>query len=1141
LQTLDAASALGSAFGGGTGLYPYLVSLNPNGVQAISGMAYTSGTTVLASGMNGAGLVTVKAGNASQTVTTGANGYYYAAFANGTIDTTNGSGVLAFTQANANTGATNAAALNTKVTGTLTGFNVTGDTLTQTADAGVGTLSALNAAYGTAATGTAATGLTYTNLAVTSAASSFSIDQSVSHTGTVSIASGGSLSIAHGATVTGSDVTLSATGAFVNNEGSDAVMATSGRWLIYSANSTNDTFGGLDSGNTPVWNTAAGGTVSATGNRYVFAYQPTLTVSTVNDSKTYGDDATTAVAGDYTVTGFQAGVTGAYLGDTASVYSGAAAVTSQGAAAIAGVQTGGYAYSLGTGTLASSGYAFSLNNAGTFTVNPRAISVTADSGQSFTYGSTPTLTYTVGGLGLANGDSLTGVLGGITATTGVGSHAITQGTVTNANNGNYAITYTGANGIVLARIITVTADDASRVYGDANPTFTYQVTGGNLVNGDTLSGTLATSATATSNVGHYDITRGSLANANYAINFNDGDLAVTQRQIIVAANDISRVYGDANPTLTYTVGGRGLVNGDMLTGSLAAPTIPASFVGNYSTGRGTLSASSNYQLIFVSGNFSITPRPITVTADQGQSFTYGTTPTLTYTVGGRGLVNNDTLSGSLDGITSQTGVGTHAIGQGTITNDLNSNYAITYVAANASVTPRAITVTADAKTQVYGDAAPTLTYTVGGLGLVNGDTLAGSLASAASSTSNVGSYAITQGTLSASSNYALTFSGANDVIGTRAITAIADAQTRIYGNANPTLTYTVGGLGLVNGDTLTGSLATSATSASDVGQYAITRGTLAASSNYALTYAGANLTVGTRALSVTAYAQSRIYGNANPTLTYTVGGLGLVNGDTLTGALATSATSASDVGQYAITQGTLAASSNYALTYAGANLTVGTRALTVTADAQSRIYGNANPALTYTVGGLGLVNGDTLSGSLATSATSASNVGQYAITQGSLAASGNYALTYAGANLTVGTRAITAIANAQTRVYGNANPTLTYIVGGLGLVNGDTLMGRLVTSATTTSPVGSYAITQGSLMASSNYVLSYAGALLTVVPNTPPSANFGSTFGSDGFGVGPMFQPTPPFTPAPGPFTGFTSPGFDTPTPCVAGRVCSAL
>ena len=234
-----------------------------------------------------------------------------------------------------------------------------------------------------------------------------------------------------------------------------------------------------------------------------------------------------------------------------------------------------------------------------------------------------------------------------------------------------------------------------------------------------------------------------------------------------------------------------------------------------------------------------------------------------------------------------------------------------------------------------------------------------------------------------------------------------------------------------------------------------------ASTNYALNYAGANLTVTPRAITVTADTQSRTYGDANPALTYQVGGSGLANGDTLSGALATSATAASNVGVYGITQGTLAASSNYALNYASADLTVTPRAITVTADAKSRAYGDVNPALTYQVGGSGLVNGDTLSGALATSATAASNVGTYGIGQGTLAASANYALNYASADLTVTPRAITVTADAKSRAYGDVNPALTYQVGGSGLANGDILSGALATSATAASNVGIYGIKAG--------------------------------------------------------------------------------
>ncbi|MBX9741631.1 MAG: hypothetical protein K2X62_16265, partial [Beijerinckiaceae bacterium] len=183
---------------------------------------------------------------------------------------------------------------------------------------------------------------------------------------------------------------------------------------------------------------------------------------------------------------------------------------------------------------------------------------------------------------------------------------------------------------------------------------------------------------------------------------------------------------------------------------------------------------------------------------------------------------------------------------------------------------------------------------------------------------------------------------------------------------------------------------------SNVGAYAIHLGSLAASSNYKLTYRGADLTVTQRALSVTADAKSRIYGDANPALTYSA--TGLVNGDSLTGALSTPADERSGVGVYAITRGSLASSANYAMSFTGADLEIARRALAVQAQAQSRVYGDANPPLTYVA--TGLVNGDTLTGELASDATISSSIGSYAITRGSLA-SQNYAIDFTGAQLSV--------------------------------------------------------------------------------------------------------------------------------------------
>ena len=232
--------------------------------------------------------------------------------------------------------------------------------------------------------------------------------------------------------------------------------------------------------------------------------------------------------------------------------------------------------------------------------------------------------------------------------------------------------------------------------------------------------------------------------------------------------------------------------------------------------------------------------------------------------------------------------------------------------------------------------------------------------------------------------------------------------SRVYGEANPAFTYSIYGLhagdtaGIINGL----SVSTAATTASNAGTYAISASGGSAVSvsgqDYRFIDAPGTLTVTPRAITVTADAASRVYGDANPALTYQVGGAGLANGDTLSGALVTTATTASNTGVYGITQGTLAATTNYTLSlFTGANLAVTPRAITVTADAKSRAYGDANPALTYQVGGSGLANGDTLSGALATSATASSSAGVYGITQGSLAASSNYAFTFVGANLTI--------------------------------------------------------------------------------------------------------------------------------------------
>jgi len=103
-----------------------------------------------------------------------------------------------------------------------------------------------------------------------------------------------------------------------------------------------------------------------------------------------------------------------------------------------------------------------------------------------------------------------------------------------AGNGNYSAAPSVGHSVQVNKAeLTVTAKNASRKYGAANPTFTYGIAG--FVDGDTASKALAgapaltTSASATSPVGTYPISVkiGTLAATNYRFKFVAGTLTVT--------------------------------------------------------------------------------------------------------------------------------------------------------------------------------------------------------------------------------------------------------------------------------------------------------------------------------------------------------------------------------------------------------------------------------------------------------------------------------------------------------------------------------------------------------------------------------------------------------------------------------------
>ncbi len=545
-------------------------------------------------------------------------------------------------------------------------------------------------------------------------------------------------------------------------------------------------------------------------------------------------------------------------------------------------------------------------------------------------------------------------------------------------------------------------------------------------------------------------------------------LVVSPKNIAITVQPVSKVYGNADPALTYTYS-PALIGSDAFGGSLSRAT--GENIGVYAINQGTLALSSNYTISYTGNSLTVTAKAITITAEAKTKVYGNADPVLTYTVS-PALVAGDAFTGSLSRATGEN-TGVYAINQGTLV--LNSNYAISYAGNNLTVTAKAITVAAEAKSKVYGSADPVFTYTISPA-LVAGDAFTGSLSRATGE--NAGVYAINQGTLALNSNYSISYTGNNLTITGKAITVTAEAKSKVYGSADPVFTYTVSPA-LAAGDAFTGSLGRA--TGENIGVYAINQGTLALNSNYAISYTGNNLTITGRAITVTAEAKSKVYGSADPALTYTVSPA-LAAGDAFTGSL--SRATGENTGVYAINQGTLVLNSNYAISYTGNNLTITGKPITVTAEAKSKVYGDADPALTYTVSPA-LAAGDAFTGSLGRAA--GENAGSYAINQQTLALNSNYVLNYTPANLVINKAVLTATAGDKTICPADAlaSVPVTYT----GFKNGENaaaISSAPVVNIPSHTTAGNYPLTPSGGSAT-NYSFNYVSGQLTVLP--APSGN----------------------------------------------------
>jgi filamentous hemagglutinin family protein len=811
--------------------------------------------------------------------------------------------------------------------------------------------------------------------------------------GNILIGSGGKVT----SSASGDAIVLAASnGTFTNNRGSDALSVTGGgRWLVYLKNSstTSNKFNGLNSDNTAIWGTSYPTSVSLTGNRYVFVQGQTLTITTTNDSKTYGSVAN--VSNDYTVSGLSSGVSGVFLGDTAQTALSGVVLTlsSNGAAATADV--GSYAINaLSNVGVSSSGYGLTIVNNGKLAVNPASLTISAND-QEYTYGNAHMLNgsaYLV--TGLQNGETISVALattadnGSNYSTSGnwkVGAYDITGSILSGSSafkTTNYTIDYKKGTLTIDQRALTISANASDKTYdGNTNASV---VLSDDRISGDKFADQYVAANFDNKNAGNgktVTVTGLSINGAdaaNYTV-VNPGNLATTTANIDKASLTISAVSDSKvydGTTVSTGAPTSNIIAGDTITGLSQSYTSKNVLGTNGSTlvvnGGYTVNdgnGGNNYTVHLASALGTITPADLTITANN-QSMTYGDGNAFTQGVSTNGLISGESigsLSMATDATTSTSGnwiAGNWKITPSSVQDNgsfLASNYGISYVQGTLSIAQRQLVISANASDKTYD--GNTNASVVLSDDRISGDKFADQYVAANFDNKNAGNHKTVR-VLGLSiagadaANYSivnpdkLTTTTANIDKASLTISAVSDSK--VYDGTTVSTGAPTSDILTAAGDTITGLsqsyasknvLGTNGSTLVVNGGYTVNDGN--GGNNYTVHLATALGTITPATLNVVADDKTMVYGTALPALTY--GYSGFVTGDDsslFTGGLAT-APASSVVGHYPITQGTLSVNNNYNIAFTDGTLTVAAPTSDILSSSEQGIV---HPALTRGLG-----------------------------------------------------------------------------------------------------------------------------------------------------------------------------------------------
>ena len=738
-----------------------------------------------------------------------------------------------------------------------------------------------------------------------------------------------------------------------------------------------------------------------------------------------------------------------------------------------------------------------------YTITPIPLSLKIDE-QTREFGE-PNPAFTCTCTGFVGNDNNTNALDGInfvceaSESSDVGSYSITL----TGKTLNYTLQVT--NGIlnVTQAPIVLTIHNKSRVYGDSNPKFTYEVEGNKFSESDysifSVRPTLTANADRMSDVGTYPIMVSESKSKNYFISsINEGTLEITKAPATLKVLNATKKYGEENPQFSFSVSN--LRNGDNASCVTVAPTYLCEAGINSQCGNYVINAenaeSKNYTFEYVPGNLTITKVPLTLVAGTFEREYGEVNPEFTYTA--RGLVASDELNTALTQsprlsttANAESPVGVYAVSIGEAA---SNNYNILYESGTLDITKAPLIIKSADATTIYGEDLPKLTLEYIGFKLSDSESTAfismPTSRTDAFNGSPSGQYAILCEGGEAKNYYIVERKEGILTVSNAPLTLSSDNKSRSYGEPNPEFSYTLSNL--KNNDdesciTIPPLFKCEASAESDCGVYSVTPSG-ASAVNYDISYQPSTLTVTKSPLNISVKDCSRVYGDPNPKFELIFSGFR--NGDDETSIsklpeIVCDARPNSPVGYYDINL-IGGESTNYDITLTPGILTIEQAPLIISAKNVSRQYGHENPAFEPII--MGFKNNDDANVLFkqpvcSSEANVKSPVGDYPI-QVANASAQNYAIVYEPGVLSVTKSPLIATVNDFSRQYGEDNPTFSIEYS--GFLNDDdiraiTVSPQFKTIATNRSDAGQYSV-HASGASSPNYDIQYIDGTLTVNP-----------------------------------------------------------